>query len=280
MKRLCLAVAALAALIAAGCSGGGGSIPTPPPPVGGFSNASLNGQYAFSMAGNDVNGFFFARIGSFTADGQGHITTGLEDVNTTSTVPGFGLPLQFANSTYTIQADGRGIVLLTNATRTLQFSVTLISTTKGYIVETDGSGTASGTFTKQDPSAFTSAGLSGSYVFDFSGVDITNVNNVVPLSIVGQFTSNGGGVIPTGVLDVNDGATPSGVQTFLNGSYQLDTNGNGTNFGRGTATFDGLTYAFYIVDGTHAKFLEEDTSGATVGDAMAQTQGMERMRLL
>ena len=67
------------------CGGGGGSGPPPtPPPVGKFSNASLAGQYAFSMTGSELcggSGSLFTRVGSFTADGNGNITTGLEDIN-------------------------------------------------------------------------------------------------------------------------------------------------------------------------------------------------------
>ena len=46
------AVLALACYLAA--CGGSGSAITPPPPAGNFSNASLNGQYAFSMSGADL----------------------------------------------------------------------------------------------------------------------------------------------------------------------------------------------------------------------------------
>src|SRR5205814_5202712 len=72
-------------LFAVACGGGGGGNnggPPPPPPK--FSNASLSGQYAFSMSGTELcngQGSFFTRVGTFTADGHGHITNGLEDVN-------------------------------------------------------------------------------------------------------------------------------------------------------------------------------------------------------
>ncbi len=63
MNRLALFLSLVAALFAAAC-GGSGSVVTPPPPVGGFTTASLKGQYAFSMSGSDVSGAFFARIGA------------------------------------------------------------------------------------------------------------------------------------------------------------------------------------------------------------------------
>ena len=78
MKRLLYAGAVTLSVFLAAC--GGGAPITPPPPAGGFSNASLMGQYAFLMNGLDTNGAYIARIGSFSADGAGHITAGLEDV--------------------------------------------------------------------------------------------------------------------------------------------------------------------------------------------------------
>ena len=116
MNRLALALSLFVAVFAAAC-GGDGSTPTPPPPVGNFSNASLKGQYAFSMSGQDgQTGGFFGRIGSFTADGNGSITAGIEDFN----LAGAGSQtLAFSASNYAIQADGRGVINLTNATGTI-----------------------------------------------------------------------------------------------------------------------------------------------------------------
>src|SRR5260221_6486455 len=132
MNRLALFLSLVAALFAAAC-GGSGSVVTPPPPVGGFTTASLKGQYAFSMSGSDVSGAFFARIGSFIADGNGNITSGVEDVNIpgspTQTIP-------YTASTYSVQADGRGTVNLTNSTGTTSFTVTLLFLERILMVKT------------------------------------------------------------------------------------------------------------------------------------------------
>ena len=166
INRLCLALTLFAAVFAAAC-GGGGSTPVPPPPTGNFSNATLKGQYAFSMVGQDaVTADFFARVGSFTADGNGNITGGLEDVNVTGATETF----PFSSSTYSVQANGRGTLTLTNSTGSLIFSITMLSPIQGLIAQTDLNATASGTFAIQDPNTFNTAGLSGNYVFDFSGI--------------------------------------------------------------------------------------------------------------
>jgi hypothetical protein len=270
MNRLCLALTLCAAIFAAAC-GGSGSTPTPPPPTGNFSNSSLNGQYAFAMSGSDaVTGSFFARIGSFTADGNGNITGGIEDVNTALNGQ---QTLAFTASTYTIQADGRGVINLANATGALSFSITMLSPTKGLIVETDLNATASGTLLIQSSSSFNVGGISGNYVFDFTGLDPAGS----PDSIVGQFVSTGSGSLSSGVLDENDNAVASGAAPFSAGIYQMDGT-NGPTSGRGTVTFTahGFTfnYIFYIVNGSRVRMMETGTAGTvglTVGDAVSQS---------
>src|SRR5438270_8330572 len=105
-------VSIVLALFAAACGGGGGNNGGPPPPPPKFSNASLSGQYAFSMSGTELcngQGSFFTRVGTFTADGHGHITNGLEDVNLCTGIE----TLQFTAGTYSIGDDGRGSLTLT-----------------------------------------------------------------------------------------------------------------------------------------------------------------------
>lgn len=265
-----LAAAALAVCLAA-CGGSGGSI-TPPPPAGNFSNASLNGQYAFSMSGvAAASGAYFAEVGSIAADGQGHITSGLADLlNLGSAVP--VSIVTFSNGTYQIQTDGRGLITL-NVTggEILRLSVSLKSNTEGIVVETDGAASTSGSLNLQTPSQFSAGGIKGNYVFDFSGISFAGLNPS-PISLVGQFAADGNENLTGGTVDVNDGSFgPTGAVALTANTYQMDASGNGTNFGRGTMTLDGRTYAFYIVDNTRAKFLEEDSLGGTEGEALLQT---------
>jgi len=254
------------ALFAAAC-GGGGTTPTPPPPTGGFSVTNLKGQYAFSMSGEDGStGSFFARVGSFSADGNGNITGGIEDVN----INGVAETFAFSQSTYTVNADGRGILNLINGTGQLSFSITMISPTQGVIAETDLNATASGTFVLQDSTTFNAGAFNGNYVFDFSGLDA----NGAPDSLVGQLQANGSGGL-AGMLDENDGAVLSGPQSMVSSAYQVDST-NGPTTGRGALTFtaNGVVhnYVFYTVNGSRLRMMETTSSGAlTVGDATVQS---------
>src|SRR2546426_6964556 len=179
-SRLFLSATLLLALTIAAC-GGSSFTPPPPPGNGPFSNASLSGSYAFTMTGNDANGFFFMRAGSLVADGKGNFT-GIEDVNS-----GQGLFTAVAfNGTYTVGGDGRGTLTANpNTTRTTTYRLTVVSNTSVLIIQNDSFSTASGNLTAQNAAAF-NAGLGGDYAFDFSGVDST----LHALSIVGAFTAN------------------------------------------------------------------------------------------
>jgi hypothetical protein len=279
VKSLLGAVLTLMSFALVACGGGESNI-TPPPPTGGFSAASLKGQYAFSMSGAvsggcqaDFNsGAPISRVGSFTADGNGNITAGLEDVVDL----GSGQPasiVSFTGGSYQIQANGRGIIVLQAAGGGgLQLSLMMQSTNTGFLIQTDLCATSGGSFNLQDASNFSVSSLSSHYVFDFSGVSF-GATSVAPISMVGVLSTDGNGNITDGLMDTNDGnvAAPSGPTAISPGTYQLDASGNGTSFGRGTMSFNGFDFAFYIVDSTHIKVLEEDNFGGSSGDALLQS---------
>jgi hypothetical protein len=251
---------------------GGSSGVQPPPPSGPFSDASLKGQYAYSMNGLDLTGAFIARIGSFTADGNGNITAGLVDVLNLSTGQAPSL-VSITSGTYEIQQNGGGTVDLQSASGTaLQLSIVMQTDSTGFMIQSDLNATSSGTFTLQDSADFSASALAFPYVFETYGVSFATAG-VAPISIIGQIVGDGNGNITSGVMDTNDGnvGTPSGATVIPQGIYALDSNGNGTNFGRGMMEFNGRTFAFYIVDSTHFKLMEEDALGGNDGDAYQQS---------
>lgn len=272
MKRLVLLVSLGVVFFAAACGGGGyssGPPPPPPPPAAKFSNASLTGQYALSMTGTELcagQASVFGRIGTFTADGNGNIVGGLEDVNVCTGVQ----TLEFTDGSYSVGSDGRGSISLTNNTGTTNYSIALSTTAQGFIAQTDVNTTASGSFQQQNPAAFTDAAINGGYVFDFKGVDVagTAVNLA---SIVGRFDADGSGNVSNGLYDSNIAGTLSGQQTFVPGAfYAVDSNSDGSVFGRGTAHIAGQDFAFYIVDGNRVKFIGTGFPSVFIGEAVAQ----------
>ena len=230
-----------------------------PPPTGTFTNASLNGPFAFSYTGSDGGGFL-AVAGSFQADGSGHITSGMQDINS-----GFGI---ITNSpitgTYVVRADGRGSANLNSPAGNSVLEFVIVSSGHALITRFDANASGSGTLDLQTTSAFSNAALAGSFAFSLSGID--SVNN--PLAVAGNFTANAAGAITTGIDDSNDNG---GIITNdpLTGSIPVSASG------RGAATLNTirgiLTFAFYVVDANHLKLVEVDNSLALGGEAFRQT---------
>jgi hypothetical protein len=280
MKRLLLLLASAAALWTAACNGGGGTVVPPPPPPGPFGLNSLNGTYAFVTNGEVFNGAAvtpLARVGSFTANGTGGITGGVEDVNSAGAT---GLATPITGGSYTVTGDGRGTLTLNlnspGGATSINFAIVLTSNTDGLMIDETSTNTqtstGSGNFVLQTGGPFTVASASGPYVFDFSGLDGTGA----PDSIVGEFNASGG-VITAGVQDENDNgnipATPTPVSlTGVLAADPLDPNGAAdlSNFGRGIATLNGINYVFYLVGGNRIRFLSTTGGEMLAGDAVAQ----------
>ena len=277
MKRLLLALASFGAVYAAACGGGGSSNPPPPPVTGNFSNSSLKGTYAYSMSGStfNSNGFntgsvLVARVGSFVSDGNGNITAAMEDVATSGTPTA---AVTFSGGTYSVQANGTGTLTFNSGVGGgLQLTIAMNSSSGGVMIQTDLNATSSGSFSLQSTSAFVTFPLTNSFAFDVSGMD----SNGAPLSVVGQFATNGAGAVTTGVFDLNDGSSttgPSGAQAITGGAYAIDAT-NGPTFGRGSITLNGLGlgFAFYIVNSTQILLIEEDNTGTlTFGSTLQQS---------
>jgi hypothetical protein len=270
VKRLLwLATLACAAALSS-CSGGGSPNVPVPTPTGGFTLGSLKGQYAYSMSGLDAGGYYISRVGSFSADGAGNISSAMEDVVDLGQATPFG-QVTFTGGSYSVQANGRGVIVLqAGSGNGLQLTMILQSSSQGYLLETDGNSGTSGNFILQTAADFATTALNGNYVFDFSGISLTGATPT-NVSTVGYITATGNGIITGGLNDINDGnAGVSGPVTIAPGTFTLDPV-NGTTFGRGTAQFAGHTFAFYIVDNTDIRFIQEDSQGGSTGDAVLQT---------
>lgn len=263
-----------ATLGAAACSPGHTLI-TPPPPTGNYTLASLNGTYAFTTSGEVFDGASFnllARVGSFVADGQGHITGGSEDVNKAGS-PSAAMAITGGN--YKINPDGRGTLTLDFGGTSIDFGITLTSTSDGLMIDETTSSTqastGSGNFILQQSTPFALTEFNGNYVFDFAGLDGAAPPNQNPESFIGQFTADATtGTIPTGIFDDNDGGQlVSGGMTPGTFSQDPLQQSGFTSFGRGIATIAGQNFVFYMVNGSRIRFLST-SNGMLSGDAVLQ----------
>ncbi len=228
--------------------------------IAGYTTSSLQGQFAFSVSGRNASGAFF-RAGSFTANGSGGLTGGLEDINETSGVtPG----LSFVG-TYSVASDGRGSLQFADGHSPSNFNFVLVNGKQLQITGFDNTGTASGQAVAQDVTAFGPAALAGTYVFDFAGVQGAN-----GFSQIGEFTANGAGKISGGLMDSNVAGVATPQVSITGGAYSVSS---GT--GRGTATLvtSGTTFhlSFYVVSRGSAVFVGTDTSQQVAGVTSQQT---------
>ena len=267
-----------------------------PAACGTGSESILSGSYAFSLSGFQGGGVgnHFARVGSFAADGAGHITTAEEDLNVSTA----GDDHHFAaasGSSYSVGPDYRGCLTLAFAdgTATFRFSLGTLNAsnqaTRGHIIEFDdlsGAGErGSGNLLRQDTTAFRSTALLLNYAFGMGGFDHLGGH----VGEAGTFTlAPATGTISAGFFDYNDaGSAPygtTGTAGTSTGSLLTAGSNISSSTGRTTATFvaepncgAACTYhwAVYIVNANQLFLMSTDTLGTntpiTSGRAISTT---------
>jgi hypothetical protein len=247
-----MALAAISGMfLTAGCGSGGGPIV---PIGGGFSKASLKGQYVIAQTGIGINQALnsndpFSETIVFTADGGGKLTIPVDDFNQDGTP--FGLTSALTG-TYSIASDGTGSLFFNSS----NYAITMIDDSHFYVIEQDTFATASGFGEKQDTTAFTAA-PSGTFVF--------KAHNLQASSRVGGITITSGAISGTEDL-LNLGSLSSSVA--ITSSVAMSAPDSAT--GRGTFTLsDGTSFGYYVVNAS--KFHIMSNSGALeIGQAETQ----------
>jgi hypothetical protein len=218
---------------------------------GGVNNAELNGHYAFVMRGFH-SGAVVTQAGSFTADGNGNITGGVVDLNTSSS-QSINVPL--TGGFYSVGADQRGTMTLTASIGTSTYTFSLGSITSGvsslgHIIGSDNQ-VISGVFKKQDTSAFTTTGSSGAYAVGLAGAESGG-----RFAAVGRVVLDGAGAF-TAAMDSNDAGTPH--QDAFAGNYAINDAVNG----RGTFndTTNGSHMILYVISSSELFIINVDPFG-------------------
>ena len=229
--------------------------------TGSSSNASLKGKYALLLTAATGNQGTSVIAASITADGNGLITGGVEEL----TAPGFyDLVDVITDGTYSIDASGHGTMLIHTANKeTLKFSFVLTSASHALMVEVDGD-PASGTLDLQQPAgaSFTAAQVSGNYSFAMDGID--NSGAFKHMSLAGSFAADGIGALTSGTLDINNGGAFS-TASFTGTFTAPDANGRGTMH-----LNTGKSFVYYIISPKVLRILEGDNLSFVGGSAYAQ----------
>ena len=251
-----------------------------------FSNASLNSladaanpqPYAISYSAHNGSSFLIV-AGSFVADGNGNITGGTEDINTSgSTGP---TSTSISPSTYTVGPDGRTTANITTGQGTgVVWQFALTSNQHALMIRFDKSASGSGTIDQQNPEEFGEAFALGNYAFGLSGVD----GHGHTTGTAGRVFANGNDTFPmgSGILDLNDSGATMTPTNVTDSELQGGFTAADPSTGRGTLTlncpsFEGvlgansgipgtLNFVYYVVDNTHLKVVENDSVAVLGGD--------------
>jgi hypothetical protein len=247
---------------ALGCSNSSSTIPSN---TGGpSSNASLKGNYTYLLAGNYFNSSItngaYERAGVFVADGNGNVTSGVDDL----TQEGSLSSNKFTGS-YAIAADGTGLMTLNISTgQQLQWALTIAPNGKVYLIEFDTTASGSGQAVPQNTSAFSNT-PSGTFVFRLHCYQ-ANIPSQGSVSAVGNMVLNNSAA--SGNEDVVRFDVLSSL-TFSGSLTAPDANGRGTLNLTDSAGF-ATAYMYYVVDSKTLDLLETDSSHLGTGTAVEQ----------
>ncbi|HKS72720.1 MAG TPA: hypothetical protein VJQ82_05945, partial [Terriglobales bacterium] len=202
-------------------------------------NSRLKGTYAFRFSGFDGAGAVYS-AGVFTADGNGAISSGIEDVNRSSGVQNLAF-----TGIYTVGSDGRGtMTLTTSGGAASMYDLAVGSSGETTFIEADATGTrGNGIIDKATPSAFLNSAIAGPFVMGLSGSDQLGAR----VGAAGSFATDGAtpGNVTRGAIDLNDAGTHVSGSS-LSGTYSVASNGRGVLqlTVAGAATYN---FSFYVV---------------------------------
>lgn len=245
---------------------------------------TLNGNYAFEFSGFNAKGAVVG-AGSFTADGQGNIKNGVEDVNTI----GSGPATYTFTGTYTIGADGRGQLLFNTPAGSSTYAFAVDANGHGRMIEFDASGTqASGQLELQTVSTCAFNTISGEYAFGASGYAAGLVGFTAgPVVMAGRFTAtppgsaSGQGSLGNGEMDANTpGRGP--VQQPVNsvsGTYQTTTQAARCSATVTPSTLPNMTFSVYPVSSSEAFLVEMDNASVSTSTTPFVTVGTLRQQV-
>ncbi|MGA2508672.1 MAG: hypothetical protein ABSG27_00465 [Candidatus Acidiferrales bacterium] len=227
----------------------------------------LNGNYAFEFSGFNSGGAV-TLAGSFTADGLGNLTNGVEDLNTIAGPP----TNQTFTGTYTLGGDNRGVLTFKSLPGSPAYAFAIDSTgAHGRLIELDASGIrGSGQIEKRTVSTCASNTINGNYVVGITGQETAfGANKAGPAVLVGSFlaTPPAGPSGQGSLSGEDDTSTPGGITSqdiSFSGTYQTTSQGTRCTMTLASSAFsNGLTFSVYPVSSSEAFLVETDKVSTT-----------------
>src|SRR6266481_3660848 len=206
-------------------------------------NSGFKGDFTFVIGGSSVLGTAgpITRGAKFTADGNGNVGGIVLDDNNDGSHQAITGSTTITNAIYDVDTvnagSGRGTMSFTASSSpglgNFSYVFYLISPTQMFIQDTSTGVIGDGTmFAQTGP--FTSAGLAGSFVFNWSGVNLGSSANIpFEEDFLGQHSLSSAGAIAGAIDFVELGSSSQHTPAFLNqaltGTLVLNGNGTGSN---------------------------------------------------
>lgn len=223
------------------------------------NNGALNGNYAFVSSGWSSSTTTTSLAGSFLADANGNLTSGLLDIADQAN-PSGPQSGTFTGS-YCVNANNLATLTLTYGGG-LSGGDTLVaaldsSDSNGHIISYDSSDRkVSGLLRQQTVSAFSTSKIDGNYAFGLVGTD--PIGN--RFAMAGEFSSDGKGNL-LGEDDSDDSGATETAQTLNASDFSVVS--TGASAGRGTATITSsignTNFVFYVVSSSEMLMMAIDT---------------------
>ncbi len=194
---------------------------------GGVNNSQLQGSYAFRFGGFGPHGMMVS-AGSFTADGNGKISSGVMDLTSAANAR---TGLAFSGM-YAVGANNLGEMTLNLPNgQTGIYALAVSSSGNARFIEFDddqsrtatSKGThGSGEMKRQDAKSLGTANAAGNYVFELTGADPQGAR----VALAGEFSSTGTGALSQGTVDANDNGRVT-AQVGFAGNHNVGASGAG-----------------------------------------------------
>ncbi|MGH9575509.1 MAG: putative Ig domain-containing protein, partial [Candidatus Acidiferrales bacterium] len=225
---------------------------------------TLNGNYAFEFNGFNSNGNAVSIAGSFTADGNGNITNGVEDVNTIGGSP----QNQTFTGTYTVSGTNQGRLTFSSlaASPTYSFSINDAGS-HGRLIEFDSSGTrGSGALELRSLSTCTATTFNGRYAFGLFGqqMAVTGVSAAGPAGVVGTFAATPAvapstqGSLNLAELDADTPVKLTVKDQSLSGTYQASSQATRCSVTMSSTVQASMNFSVYPVSSSEFFMVETD----------------------
>jgi hypothetical protein len=210
----------------------------------GLTPSALSGNFVFTATGTDATDGDYSVVGSFVADGNGNITSGVADYNL-----GSGIDDNVAlTGTYTVSGGTIAVTLTDGGSIKDTFTTVPLNAGSAGVSNFDGSG--SGKLYAQTTAGFTPA---GAYTFSVTGEGDGAVSGS------GQVVATTSGAFTGGTLtytDTQSSRTYAPVTGILGPTAATS--------GRGFANVEGNNLAYYVVGPSQIQMMGIDARALLV----------------